>query len=242
MNISGSSWEPFPFGPKINLKRAVTLLDTDRTDPAASQEALRLLLLILEKFYVVCYRLYQVFSRPDIDVNEFAAVIESSLREVKRQIPGCERAFAKIHESVELLKTNFGEYYKDFITTKNQTTIMENFILDVSKSTKPDPRLTMQFHKIIKFYRKQMALQKQTNPKLSGLMETIDKSMQQFGRQTANIKKMEADEAAGGAAAETAGDVAAESSGSEEGEEGEESEEYEEICADSEAETPSASQ
>ena len=77
------------------------------------------------------YDIYQIITSPDIDISEFSDIIVDSIKQARKMIPRANKAFKKIEESVELLKDNFQNYYKDFITTKNPTIIIENFILDV---------------------------------------------------------------------------------------------------------------
>jgi hypothetical protein len=92
-------------------------------------------------------------------------------------IPRAGKAFKKIEESVELLQNNFGGYYKDFISTKNPSIIIENFILDCSKEQNEnmDLDLARQFKKIAMFYKKKSA-GKIKDPRINQIFEMLDKN------------------------------------------------------------------
>lgn len=136
-------------------------------------------LIVLHKMYAISHDVYEAVSAPDVDVGEFAEVIMESIKEVRRHIPRCDQAFAKIVESVEILKGNFGGYYKDYVASNNPTIIMENFVLDVSKTTKATPLVTAQFRKIIAHYRK-LASQQASHPKLQSLFQQVDANFQEL--------------------------------------------------------------
>lgn len=146
---------------------------------------------ILHKLYTSTYSIYKIISSPDLDVDKFVDVIMSNIQAVKSQIPRCDKAFREITNSVHMLKDNFGSYYKDFIQTKNQTIIMENFILDVSKKTKVDPQTTLQFRKIISYYRK-IAQNKIKDPRVKKLFDKIGANLDKLDSHS-NIKAHEND-------------------------------------------------
>ena len=161
-------------------------------DDRLTAENREFLLTILHKLYIIGYDTYNILSSPDIDVGEFVTVIMSSIQDVKKHIPRCDQAFNKIAESVDLLKGNFGGYYKDYVSSNNPTIIMENFVLDVSKNTKASPTLTSQFRKIISHYRK-MASQQANNPKLKTLFQQVDKNFQELEEQSKRAENGDSD-------------------------------------------------
>lgn len=169
---AGLSFNPLPDLPAMNFKQVYI---SDRLSAPDRQ----FVLMVLHKLYVISHDVYDAMSSPDIDVDEFVQVIMASLGDVKKHIPRCDEAFDKIADSVKLLKGNFGGYYKDFVASNNPTIIMENFVLDVSKSTNSSPRVTAQFRKIISHYRK-LASQQAHNPKLRTLFQQVDKNFQEL--------------------------------------------------------------
>jgi hypothetical protein len=157
-------------------------------DPRLDEMDRKYLLMILHKVYVISHEIYDILTSPDIDIDEFVQVIMSSVDDVRKQIPRCDAAFNKIVESVDLLRNNFGDYYKDFVSSNNSAVIMENFIIDVSQRTEATPKLTAQFRKIISHYRK-LASQKNNNPKLQMLFKHIDKNFQELEKYTSKKDK-----------------------------------------------------
>nr|BCY04621.1 hypothetical protein [Abalone asfa-like virus] len=139
------------------------------------------ILLFLHKLYTITYDVYKISCLPNIDVNEFVNVVIASMEEVKKQIPRCELAFAKIADSVKLLQTNFSEYYKDFVSSKNPTVIIERFVVDVANTTKTSAVITHQFRQIINYY-KMVAAQHAKNPKLQILFQHIDKNFNELSK------------------------------------------------------------
>lgn len=177
--MPGTDFSPLPFT-SLNFKY---LFSMDVIDARGRDY----LLLILNKIYTYTYRLYQEYSKPDINVDEFVKVILANMDEVKKRVPRCGKAFRKITESVELLKDNFGGYYRDFVQTQNSSIIMEHFVLDVSRTTDADPETTRQFRKIIAYY-KRMTAGKIKDPRVNYLFQKVEAS---FGEMDnfSNMKK-----------------------------------------------------
>jgi len=173
---AGSAFCPLPNLDAANFKYIYNSDLTTDTDK-------KLILQILHKMYVISYEVYRSVSDPDVDIDEFVDVIMNSLQDVRKHIPRCDQAFDKIAESVYLLKDNFSGYYRDYVASNNPTVIMENFVLDVSKNTSPNARLTAQFRNIITHYRK-LASQQANNPKMRALFQQVDKNYQELERQT----------------------------------------------------------
>lgn len=170
---AGNVLSPLPDFPQMNFKRIYNddiLNDNDRS----------FILMFISKMYEISYNVYEALSSPDVDVNEFVAVILNSVDQIKKHIPRCNEAFDKILESVDILKNNFDGYYKDFLSSNsNAAIIMENFVLDVSKNTKATPKLTTQFRTIIAHYRK-IALQTNTDPRLKTLFKHVEKNFSEL--------------------------------------------------------------
>jgi hypothetical protein len=112
------------------------------------------ILLVLHLVYVKVIGLVEDITAPDINVEKFSEILVANIDNIKKYVPRCDKAFDKIKDSVGLLKQNFGEYYKDCIVSQNPGVIIENFVIDVSKSSNADPEITRQFRDIVKFYRK----------------------------------------------------------------------------------------
>jgi hypothetical protein len=159
----------FPFC-NFDIKYIYTTIKVD-------ESIKKYLLIFMNMLYNTCYDIYQIITSPDIDISKFSDIIVESIKQARKMIPRANKAFKKIEESVELLKDNFQNYYKDFITTKNPTIIIENFILDVSKENtgELDLDLARQFKKIVMFYQKK-SQGKIKDPKINQLFEMLNKN------------------------------------------------------------------
>lgn len=148
------------------------------------------ILIFLNMLYNTTYDIYQIITSPDIDISKFSDIIVQSIQQARKMIPRANKAFKKIEESVELLKNNFQNYYKDFITTKNPTIIIENFILDVSKenSGELDLDLARQFKKIVMFYQKK-SQGKIKDPRINQLFEMLNKNFEMLNVKDKDVYK-----------------------------------------------------
>jgi hypothetical protein len=171
---AGLTFAPIADVPAFNAKQ-IYMSDTMRVTDR------QFLLLVLHKMMRISHDVYDAVSSPDIDVNEFVEIVAASLDDVKKHIPRCDQAFNKIRESVEMLKDNFGNYYKDYVASNNPSIIMENFVLDVSDRTEASPQVRAQFRRIIAYYRK-AAGQHAQHPKLRTLFQQVDKNFQVLER------------------------------------------------------------
>lgn len=125
----------------------------------------------------------KVIMSPDLDVDKFSEILVENIGKLKKSIPRCDKAFDKIRKSVDMLKGNFGEYYKDFVVSRNPGIIVENFVTDVAGSSKADAETTRQFAKIIAFYKEKMSTQKR-NPQLDKLFDLLGSNMKELERKT----------------------------------------------------------
>lgn len=130
------------------------------------------ILYVLHLVFKKVLEIVREVTSPDIDVEKFSQLLVNSIKELKKHIPRCDKAFKKIEESVDLLKNNFGAYYKDFITSQNPGIIVENFVSDVALNSNADIQTTKQFRDIVNFYQRQMQ-GKVNDPKVKKMMELV---------------------------------------------------------------------
>jgi len=119
----------------------------------------------------------------DVDVKGFSGAVSSQLTAARKQIRYCDKAFDKIEQSIDLLEDNFDGYYQDMVRSKNPNLIVENFVLDVSKQQKHDRKTTIQFKKIMQFYRKNTE-GKTNDPRLQQLFKLLDKNFSLLDKDT----------------------------------------------------------
>ena len=103
----GETFSPFGDLPELNFKRIYISDQLSESDQ-------RMLLLFLHKFYKVGLDVYNAKALPEIDIQRMVQTVFCNLDMVKKQIPRCGEAFAKIQESVDLLENNFADYHKDY--------------------------------------------------------------------------------------------------------------------------------
>lgn len=166
--------------------------------PTAPKSMYNTVLFVLYLIYNRCDQVYRLVSSPDIDVDKFAEALVGNIQTIKKQIPRCDEAFNKIEESVNLLRENFGGYYKDFITSQNPGIIVENFVLDVAKDSKANFKVTQQFKQIIAFYKKRMQGQIK-DPKIKRIFDLVGANLNVLEKKTSKKKNengedVEADE------------------------------------------------
>ena len=130
------------------------------------------ILFVLHLIYKKVLNIVKEITSPDIDVDKFSELLVRNIDDIRKHIPRCDKAFDKIKASVGLLKGNFGEYYKDFISSQNPGIIVEHFVSDVAQSSKTDVETTRQFRKIIEFYQKNMQ-SRITDPKVKKIFKLV---------------------------------------------------------------------
>lgn len=172
--MQGSEFIPFNIITRFNF---IPLF----INPETHENVKKYLMKILQKVYELTHRIYSHMITPDIDVNEFAEIIRDSITDVRKKIPRCNRAFNKIEESMDLLKSNFNDYYKDFAVTKNPSSIITQFVKDVSEKTKGDAKLAFEFSRIVAYYNK-LSEQNGTaqDPQVKGLFTKLTSTINQL--------------------------------------------------------------
>lgn len=188
-SMGGVEWCPFPFT-DLNLKHIMSMSSI----PAGS---IKFFMVVLNKAYEYSYQLYHEVQSPDIDVDQFVEFIMKNIDEIQKrpELSRCREAFQKIKDSVALLKDRFNGYYRDFIATKDNTIMMQHFILDVSKETDASPIVTNQFRTIIAYYRK-VAQSQISDPRVKMLFDKVNESFRTLDRGTENLVNIDETSAA----------------------------------------------
>lgn len=179
--LGGCEYCPFPFS-TFNLKLVYNV-------DGINELSRTFILNVLHKLYKFSYDLYTEITSPDINVEDIAEIIISNLDQVKRipELNRCRKAFDKIKNAIDLLKSNFNSYYRDFISTKNSTIMMEHFILDVANNTDSDAQTKREFLTIIAYYRKMAQNASVKDPRVDKLFETLNETCSVMERNTTNL-------------------------------------------------------
>lgn len=135
-------------------------------------------LTVFNMLYTKSHDIYEVLTSPDMDVSRFKNIILNSIDSIKSipELNRCKEAFGKITDSIQLLETNFDDYFKDMTTSGNASTLIESFIIDVSKNQTMSPTLMGQFRKIIAYY-KSHTQTKVNDPRVKALFDSLNKKM-----------------------------------------------------------------
>ena len=177
---AGLTFAPIPKLPAANFKAFYQ-------SGSLSENQREIIMIFLHQLYTVTHEVYEAASAPDINVDEFIEVVMTSIEEVKKFIPRCDEAFSKLVQSVELLKSNFGGYYRDMRNSGNPTLLMENFVLDVAKESEGgSAKLKFQFRKIISHYRK-MAQSQPRDAQTQALFNELDSSFKELEKREAAV-------------------------------------------------------
>lgn len=178
MGLPGVEFKPFPWS-EFNLKQAV--IELDLSTDKETRGNIELVMLVLNKLFNISHNVYRAISSPDVDIGEFVDVVMTKIVELRKRVPRCTKAFDKLVESVNLLKNNFGTYYRDFVETQTGTIIIENFVLDVAKNTRADPSLMKQFRDIVGYIRKAAGTQI-NNPQAKMLFDKLNEQFSKFDK------------------------------------------------------------
>lgn len=139
--------------------------------------------LLLRKMLTITTTIVDILNQPDTDPEDFAKIITSSIAKIKKQIRGCDEAFAKLEESVGLLKNNFGAYYKNLVATDNPTIVMEDYIRDVASQPGTTTKVARQFKQIIAYYHK-MTDKHKSDPRMASILKKVDQQFSTLEEQT----------------------------------------------------------
>ena len=134
---------------------------------------------ILSRLYKNGKIVYDEYTTPDIDVDEFSANIMNMFEMIKNvpELSRCKNALNKLQEGADIFKSNIGNYYKDFAQSKNPMTFVESFVSDVAsdQSTKKhNANIIFEFNKLRKFISNNM---KNAPSEVKSVMSTLDKTM-----------------------------------------------------------------
>lgn len=174
---------------KINFKHLFThILEENFPEPDELSGCKQYILVMCNMLYITTQDIYTIVTTPDVDIEKLSELIIKAISAAKKQVPRCDKAFRLIENSVDMLKSGMGTYYKDFVASGNPAVIFENFINDISNELHIDTQTLGQFKRIIFHFRKQANSMPKKNAKLDGVFTTLDRIMEIMEGET-NDKK-----------------------------------------------------
>lgn len=183
VNSDGDTLELFPFS-KLNFK---SMMNSDRMSPDLRQYTLYWLHLVYGK----CLTITEDVTSPPIDIDLFANAMVDNISLLDAKIPRCREAFAMIKNSVGLMKTNFRNYYRDFLSAGSTNVIVEHFLVDVAKGNKSDPKATFQFRQIWKYYSQSMQTKNIKDPRVKKMLSMLGSNLDVLEEKPKGTKKSE---------------------------------------------------
>ncbi len=161
----GLSYTPLSFS-CLDLKRIWL-------DPLATPVTKKFLLNILSHINRTCFDIYDITTKPNINVQEFGSLLVEKMCELKSQMHGCDDAFKILASSVNLFENNFDKYYKASIEAgNNPTVIAPNFVLDIiNEHAHEGLKVRRQFKRIFMHISKSANVA--NNPKAQELLRTV---------------------------------------------------------------------
>jgi hypothetical protein len=140
-------------------------------------KCLKFILSILQHTYKLSYDIYDTIYSPDVDIGEFSGLLINTIAKLRKQIPRCDKAFDVIENSVNMLRSNFKDYFRLSVESENPSTILESFIIDVAGSQKANPSVVSQFRRITSFMKKNAS--NSNDPRVKKLFSMLNT---QFGK------------------------------------------------------------
>jgi hypothetical protein len=140
---------------------------------------------LIKNIYFISHDIYEVAYTPDVNIDEFSNVLVSTIGKLRThpELNRCGRAFDVIENSVNLLKTNFTEYFRSCVETENTATLLESFIIDVSRTQKASPTVIRQFRQITNYMAKNA--KNNNDPRVKKLFKMLNI---QFGKIDKELK------------------------------------------------------
>lgn len=95
--------------------------------------------------------IYNAITTPNINTEAFGEQLISGLYAMKDKVPGANKGFDAIKNSIDLIKNNFNKYYSNIVHTGSGTNIIEDFLNDVKSAHSTDLTTVAELSKIMGF-------------------------------------------------------------------------------------------
>lgn len=161
------------YGWSVNWKQVFT--DEDAYSNKNEFEKTKKYLLLTSNLLLnTSHKVYKIITEPDIDIDNFITTVLGALDILETKIPRCQKAFKKIRESVDVMKNNFGGYYRSFIESGNKNIILTDFVQDLIKDNRADLQLVRQFREIMKYLNKAYQNAPRKSKEIDSLLQSLD--------------------------------------------------------------------
>ena len=179
-----------PFRPHINMD-FVYMLQLEK-----SEEVRLTILKFLHNINKLTHKIYEMKTSPDIDTDVLVDFIMDNINNIQGKDPGlarCKNAFKRLRGATDLLRGNIDKYYKNFAASKNPSSMLEEFVLDVAEESSGDSSgLIREFKYILKFIKSK--LKNNNDPKINSLLSHIDQSFSMLEKNYNDISPLDPDD------------------------------------------------
>ena len=171
-NIAGAEWFPFPF---TDLNFRQIFCRDDMTENTKD-----FFLTVFSVVYAATYAIFEETQEPDIDFDAFLVSFKESLATVEKQpaLSRCSGAFNIIRNSMNMMRDNFGSYYRDSVAAGDTSIILQNFINDLMGQQQLSAKTIREFRVIISEFRKtRQKVSQSGNPRFMALFDKLNAAM-----------------------------------------------------------------
>lgn len=171
MNVV-SKFEPLYFAPNLDFRYLWIVMDDKKSQ--------RYNVNFLSHIYFKGCQLFDIVTSPDVDIDQLSELFVQSICKFKNMFKGCKDAFNVLEKSVDILKKNFAQYYRDSVAKDQGLVFIENFMFDVAvKSGADDANMKVQFKKLASEINKMVGGNKELsqNPQIKMLCELMNSQL-----------------------------------------------------------------
>jgi hypothetical protein len=124
----------------------------------SNEHSKKFVMLTLNRIYVLSMKIYKNITSPNVSEDDFFSMIDTVVEAAREEIGGVDEAIKVIHNSKNVLKKNFNEYYLQFKISGNPSVFLESYVEGIKKERNLDDKdkISLQFRKICKHYRGKM--------------------------------------------------------------------------------------
>lgn len=122
MNTS-ACFKPLYFAPEMDFRYLWMVMD---------EKFRRYNVNFLSHLYFKGCQLYDIVTSPDVDMDKMSELLVDALCAFKDKIKGCGEAFKVLEGTVDILKRNFSQYFRNSVAKGQEKVFFEDFFMDVA--------------------------------------------------------------------------------------------------------------
>lgn len=148
------------------------------------------------QFLCSCFKnsklVYETVTSPNVDPKHLANVLIEAISAHEKMFPRHKLAFNALRRNVKLLETNVNGYFKEFLSSKDSSCFIHNFIMDVAEdSNNIDVKTKMQLKDLLFQLKKSIKNKEINDPKLRSMMDSLGSSLPFLDKEEGPMKSPE---------------------------------------------------